>query len=138
MFCLIKRIWFTNRGSNLFLKEVTWIPASENNLSDGTEVAGIDKYFCANTDKLGYVLQFAFYQIKGSLLSCTNNSSTWRYRSISFELFLDLTLDVFDDREKNENINDELSISCEVWTSSDGDKFWISFWTLLYTISRIL
>jgi len=129
----------TKCGFNLFLREVTWIPASENNLSDGTDVAGIDKYFCANFDKLGYELQFAFHQIKGSLFSCINNSFICKYCSNSFELVLNSWLKVEERCEKKDDIKDVESTSNELWVSSD-DKFTISsisFLILLCIISRV-
>ena len=47
-------------GFILLLFEVTSSPALEKRHSDGTEVPGIDKYFCANTLSKVYIVFIMF------------------------------------------------------------------------------
>jgi len=48
-------------------------PASENNLSEGTEVAGIAKYFLASRERTGNSSWCCLHQVRRHTLGCTEN-----------------------------------------------------------------
>lgn len=54
---------------NLLRFSVKMSPAFENNLSDETEVATIERYLKANFDKFGYVFSILFHQYSGLSVS---------------------------------------------------------------------
>ena len=72
-FLLIKRISWKNFGLRHVLLFVILFPASEKRRSLGTEVAGIDKYLCANIDNTGNLCLFLFHHLKGLVLGFANS-----------------------------------------------------------------
>ncbi len=58
-----------NSGFKQVWRADKWRSASENNLSLGTDVADIDKYFIANRDKVRKIFTYAFHH--------SNRSHSW-------------------------------------------------------------
>ena len=81
MFLFKNNIMSTFFAFNLLHRLDTSSPAFENNLSDGTDVPGIHKYFFASCDSKLNRFSFAFHHASGS--SALGNTSSAKYPSAS-------------------------------------------------------
>lgn len=79
---LDKNINFDNRsGHGLFLLFVSIKPAFENKRSQGTDVAGIDKYLIATGYKFGYLCFTSFQYAIGLIVLGARGSCKKRFNS---------------------------------------------------------
>ncbi len=71
---------FTELSCKHALFLLTMCSAVPQALSDGTEVAGIDRYFLTTLDSIGYRKLFAFHHCNG--LSVTSGSDKYNQTSV--------------------------------------------------------